>query len=44
MDSSQIILSGNKERDIHAIAQYIENHIDKPITHYPLPITKKLSL
>ncbi len=27
MDSLQSVLSGNKERDIHAIAQYIEAHI-----------------
>jgi hypothetical protein len=27
MDSLQIVFSGNKERDIYAIAQYIENHI-----------------
>ncbi|HAZ43486.1 MAG TPA: hypothetical protein DDW76_24990 [Cyanobacteria bacterium UBA11369] len=27
MDSLQIVLSGNKEKDIHAIAQYIEAHI-----------------
>jgi hypothetical protein len=27
MDSSQIILSNNQNRDIHAIGRYIENHI-----------------
>jgi hypothetical protein len=29
MDSSQIVLSGNKDIDIHAIGRYIENHIAK---------------
>jgi hypothetical protein len=27
MNSSQIVLSGNKESDIHALARYIEDHI-----------------
>jgi hypothetical protein len=27
MNSSQIILSGNKERDIHVVGRYIERHI-----------------
>ena len=27
MDSPQIVFSGNKEKDMHALAQYIEGHI-----------------